>query len=303
MELIGKKVMHRMYGAGEIIQQDDKYITVEFSDRASEFQYPNPNTFTKFLQADDPNVQAAILQEIADAKATVEAQQRAKEESKRCAEVESQRREEQSLTEAAERRRSVRLSPASKRTATSQERIPGRQRTFYVFQGSTYDRESRGGYIWAPVTNKAGNTFHHWDRLLDVRPGDIILHGCDGYIQAVSIARGEWYDCYQPEELRTEDMWDLKGRRVDCDYTPINHPVKTATFVDDILRLCNVKYAPFDKDGNGNMGYLYEINRELARVFLRGSAKHDHSLNEVDYVQKLLAEGDNDDWSNDRARR
>ena len=33
----------------------------------------------------------------------------------------------------------------------------------------------------------------------------------------------------------------------------------------NIIRFCQVKYSPFDKDGNGNMGYLFDINRELAK--------------------------------------
>ena len=110
------------------------------------------------------------------------------------------------------------------------------------------------------------SSFHHWDRLLDVREGDIIFHGCDACVQAISTARGECYECHQPEELRSEDLWEPDGRRVDCDYILIDNPIKTALVRDDILRLCNVKYAPFDRDGNGNMGYLYELPRELAKL-------------------------------------
>ncbi|HEX3016758.1 MAG TPA: hypothetical protein VHP31_02765 [Caproicibacter sp.] len=88
-------------------------------------------------------------------------------------------------------------------------------------------------------------------------------------------------------------MWGQDGRRVDCDYIPIKNPVKTSMFLDDILRLCNVKYSPFDRDGNGNMGYLYEIDRELARIFLRGSSKYNSYLNDFAYIRDLLAEADN----------
>ena len=60
------------------------------------------------------------------------------------------------------------------------KRISGKRMIFFVFQGNTFDKEFNGGYIWAPISNKAGNKFHHWKKLLDVRAGDIILHGCDG---------------------------------------------------------------------------------------------------------------------------
>ena len=88
---------------------------------------------------------------------------------------------------------------------------------FFVFQGNTFDKECKGGYIWAPVSDRAGNKPHHWERLLDVRQGDIILHGCDGYIKAVSVAKTACYDCNQPAELAVEELWDREGRKVDCD--------------------------------------------------------------------------------------
>ena len=280
MELTNQKIKHLSFGVGTVVAQDKEYVTVEFVSKTSKFIYPD--AFTKFLKCEDSVLQANVLQEIADAKATEEAQKQAAEE------------EARALAEAAARKGSVRSASTPKKAASKQERIPGKRMTFYVFQGKTFDQESRGGYIWAPVSNKAGDTFHHWDRLLDVRPGDIIFHGCDGYIQAVSTARGESIDCFQPEELRTEDLWDQAGRRVDCDYVSIKNPIKTSSCIDDILRLCNEKYAPFDKDGNGNMGYLYELNRELARIFLCDSVKRNPYLGEIDFVQELLAEADDD---------
>ena len=126
--------------------------------------------------------------------------------------------------------------------------------------------------------------------MLDVQKGDIILHGCNAQVQAVSIARDKCYDCIQPSELRTEELWEQAGRRIDCEYLVLDRSIRTADYVDDILRLCNVKYAPFDKDGNGNMGYLYEINRELARIFLRGIVKANPQIANVDYISELLAE-------------
>lgn len=284
MNLVGQSIKHKTLGLGVVTAHDGNLFTIEFPSKTSRFQYTELN-FTKFLTAEDPDVQAAILKEFKDVRDAEEAR-RAAEEAAR-----SRAAEEQAAREATQKLIS-RPSSAAKKAVTRQERVPGKRMTFYVFQGSTFDRESRGGYIWAPISNKAGNTFHHWDRLLDVRPGDIILHGYNAHVQAVSIARGECYECNQPEELRTEDLWDQEGRRVDCEYIVFKIPVKTSEFVDDILRLCNVKYAPFDKDGNGNMGYLYEVSRELARIFLRAAVSRNPDLGGVDYIDDLLAEGD-----------
>lgn len=285
MNLLNRKVRHIKYGLGTVIAQDDKYITIEFVSKTSKFAYQDPNLFLRFLHAEEPEVQMAILQELTDKITRDEAAKHAD------AEVRHHRAVgEQNFVEVAEKNRE---SFNKKSSVKQQERIPGKRMTFYVFQGDTFDRESRGGYIWAPITNKNGNKFHHWERLLDVHPGDIILHGCDGFVQAVSTARAECYPCRQPEELRSENLWDQEGRRIDCDYVVIKKPIKTSLFVDDILRLCNKKYAPFDKYGNGNLGYLYEIDRELARIFLRATVKYNDDMKNVAYIRELLDEEKN----------
>lgn len=293
MIIVGEKVLHKVYGVGEVIDQSTTMITVRFPAKDAKFQYPTPDTFTKFLKAENPNVQAAILDEIRQ-EAELAAKKRAEEEARKKAGEERRAAEQREADEHARAALANKPRTAGEKKHVKQEHIPGKRMTFFVFQGSTFDRESRGGYIWAPVANRAGLSFHHWDRLLDIRPGDIIFHGCDGYIQAISTARGECYDCHQPEELRSEDLWEPEGRRVDCEYILIKNPIKTTLVRDDILRLCNVKYAPFDRDGNGNMGYLYELNRELARIFLKETVKRNTLIGDVDFVHELLSEADDD---------
>lgn len=284
MNLVGKRIKHKTLGVGVVTAHDGEILTIEFSTKISRFRYTEL-TFKKFLAAEDINIQQAILEEFDAAKTAEEIGYKAENI------VQLKAAEEQAVRDLAQRT-TVHSVASRRKTATRQARIPGRCMTFYVFQGSTFDRESRNGYIWAPISNKAGRTFHHWDRLCDVHPGDIILHGYNAHVQAVSIARSECYECNQPEELRTENLWDQEGRRVDCEYIIFKSPIRTAEFVDDILRLCNVKYAPFDKDGNGNMGYLYEIHRELAKIFLHAGVARNHELKDVDFISEFLAEGD-----------
>lgn len=268
MNMEGLRVNHKTFGPGTVTKFDGMYLTVAFANKVSMFQYPT--AFTSFIQAADPADQAAILQEIENAKV---AQKAAKEEAKR-AEIEKQ------ITEASSKKVSAKSASIPKKVTSKQERIEGKPITFYVFQNSTFDREYQGGYLWAPVTNKTGDTFHHWDRLLDVHPGDIILHGYNGYVQAVSIARTACYNCVQPKELRTEDSWDLEGRRIDSDYIMLQNPIKTSDYIADIIRLCNTKYSPFNKYGTGNQGYLFEINREMAKIFLDAAATANPHLKE-----------------------
>ena len=232
MNLVGIQVQHVHYGkceVGRIIALEGKILIVEFSDATRKFIYPD--AIGPHIKATDPVVHAAILQEIEDAKAAKVAKQKAAEEAKQ-AEIQKQ------IDDAAAKKPSRKVTSVSKKVAVKQVRVSGKPMTFFVFQNTTFDREFQGGYIWAPTANKAGYTFHYWDRLLDVSPGDVILHGYNAHVQAVSIAQSACYDCVQPQELRTEDSWDMDGRRVDCDYILLDNPIKTADYIS--LSVCMV---------------------------------------------------------------
>lgn len=264
MELMDAVVFHKLFGRGVVVAQENGMITVQFRGKISKFVYPD--AFKTFLTAENHMMQKEILEElnapmIEPIKETPKAEGAA-------------RIHQQNQAQRMNRK-------------TNGSEIP---RTFYVFQGSTFEKEFRGGYIWAPITNKQGTTPHHWTRLLDIREGDIILHGCNGCVQAISRAKGPCYESAQPKELAVENLWDRDGRRVDCDYTYIANPIKTAAYTSDIIRLSAVKYSPFNKTGSGNMGYLYEINRELAKLFIKESIRKNPGLEQLDYLKKLLSE-------------
>ena len=281
MKMEGLLVKHKTFGTGTVTKFDGTFLTVDFGGKVTMFQYPL--AFTSFIQAVDPADQAAILQEIEDAKAAALAKQKAVEAAKQ-AEIEKQ------VAEATFKKVGAKSSSTPKKVVLKQEREEGKSITFFVFQNSTFDREAQGGYLWAPVTNKNGDTVHHWDRMMDVRKDDIILHGFNGFVQAISVARAACYDCPQPRELRTEDSWDLAGRRVDSDYIMLHHPIKTSDYIGDITRLCNTKYSPFNKYGTGNQGYLFEINREMAIIFLNAAAITNPYLKGNETVTRFLLE-------------
>lgn len=285
MNLVNQKVKHLTFGTGTVVKQKNGYVTVQFTSKTSDFVYPN--AFENFLKIEDISVRTSILREIETAKVAAEE----KKNAETAARIEASKK--------VESKKPMRQTSISKKnreklkTAATAQRIPGKRMTFFVFQGATFDKEHCGGYIWAPKFNKNGHTFHHWNRLLDVRPGDIILHGCNGCIKAISTAKAVCYECKQPAALTVENLWENEGRRVDCDYTIIDKPIKTSEFIDDILRLCNIKYAPFSKTGKGNVGYLYDINRELAHIFVNASVKQNTYLKAEEYIQELLSEVNN----------
>ena len=277
MNLMGQKIKHKAFGVGTVTAQDESHITIEFPAKTSTFVYPA--AFENFLIAEDPSHQQAILDEIQVAKDAIAfakaAEAAAKAEAIKAA---------QEMAAA----KSKSLSFTKKYVPTV--RKEGQHLTYLVFQGDTFDEEFKGQFIWAPQYTKDGRQMHHWDRLMDVREGDIILHCANGYIQAISKAMGSCEECIRPNLGEASDNWETAGRMVRCDYTQIRKPIKTAVYKEDILKYCQVKYAPFDKDGNGNMGYLYDIAADLAKVFLQASAKANKEVADLDYIQWLLVD-------------
>ena len=268
LNLLNKIVIHKMLGKGTVIAQDDKHISVAFANKTSRFQYPE--AFKNFLVAEDSKDNELILEEIAHIDAMKMEQMQQEEERRR--ETEEKRLER--LAQKAKYK-------SNYKPIKQVEREEGVRMTFLVFQGNTFDAEYRGGFIWAPKYNQGGGTCHHWERLLDVRKGDIIIHCANGYIQAISIVKGACYDAESPRELSKEQLWAKDGRMVDCKYIKLQNAIKHSEYKETILQYSNVKYAPFDKEGNGNMGYLFDLNRELARFFVgKAIVKNGYLLDE-----------------------
>lgn len=286
MDLLGTKVKHKAFGTGTVTEIDTQYITIAFAAKTTKLLFPS--CFENFVKAEDESVQSAIDKMIADAKIAAEQKKQEEEAARKAAE------EKKMAEEALKREAIARKTSYKPKEAIRTIRVEGKNMVFFVFQGNTFERECEGGYIWAPVYDKSGSQPHHWARLEDIRKGDIILHGCDAHIKAISVARDICYSAAQPEELQSEDLWEQNGRRVDCEYIRINNPIKTSQFREDIVRLCQAKYSPFDKDGNGNMGYLYEINRELAKIFIKASIENNPYLEAEEFINDIMNEETDD---------
>ena len=275
MDLVNRKVKSKALGIGTVVEQDNSHVIVQFAAKKSTFQYPE--AFRKFLIAKDEEIQQALLTEIAALDALIE----------------EAKIKEQEARKAAEQAKLEELAVKAGRKATSKpvkriERVEGQHLTFLVFQGSTFAKEYKGGYIWAPKYTQDGATCHHWDRLLDVREGDIILHCAEGYVEAISVAKGRCFDAESPDELTEEQLWAKNGRMVKCKYTKIQKPIKHLEYKERTKEYCGVKYAPFDKHGNGNMGYLFDLNKELAKFFMEKSVINNDYLLDLECVQEVL---------------
>ena len=104
MDLSNIKVQHNMLGVGTVIEFDSQYITVQFTDKTSKFVYPD--AFDKFLKAEDPNVQEAIMADVFSVK-QAEEERRQAEIAVRNAEEEKKSADRQNTTSAIKKPRNI----------------------------------------------------------------------------------------------------------------------------------------------------------------------------------------------------
>lgn len=268
MNLIGCNVKHKTFGTGKVVAQDENHISIEFSTKTASFQYPL--AFDKFLEIVDETAREEIQSDLKAKKEDLEAE-----------------RVHRTSIWADEVLKIYEGGEYEEKKYVPIKRTEGSVLTFLVFQGGIFNIQSKEQYIWAPVYNAAGDHIFYWDNIMNIREGDIIIHAAGGYIKAVSRAMGSCYEFDNPYDIFDNPIYK-DGKRVDLDVTVLKNPIITSDYKDEIVRYCNVKYAPFDKNGNGNRGYLYDVDPKLASVFLKGAVKNNEEISSLDYIQWLL---------------
>jgi hypothetical protein len=138
-----------------------------------------------------------------------------------------------------------------------------RKNIWWVNQGSTLDEEKEG-YLWAPTTTEKGRSIYHWDNLLDVRKGDIILHYANGYLEYVSLVVAPAEKAKDPHRRRSGD-WAEDGNMIRVSYYKLNPPVALNKFSDSVFKL-NIKQGPFNRNGGINQGYLFKLTSEALNI-------------------------------------
>lgn len=279
MDIIGKEVIHNTFRHGVIKSLNQDQITVAFKRGDKVFLYPA--IFEKLMVAVDENINDFIQQDVA-------AFQAARDETDQAALAKRQEANELEMQKAMLKKVVKRASP---RQAGSKKmlREPDKRALFFVFQDRKFDREHAGGYVWAPDSSPTGKHVGA-NPIFDVRDGDVIFHGHDAQIWALSVASTSAFPAMHPDDLFPGEIQNTKGHKVNCVYTLIQNPVKTEDFRDEIIPYSNEIYAPFDRNGDGNTAYFYYLNRNLAMIFLQGLLEENPDLKELDYVRDLLTE-------------
>lgn len=145
-----------------------------------------------------------------------------------------------------------------------------KRNVYWCFQGIQYEDEQAKGYIFAG--NKS--SISHWWRLWSVKKGDLIVHVKNDEIKAISVVK---------ENCRLEDRPlvhygmsfprnNPKGLYVETEYNELRAVISWKQYRQDIQKMLGADYYgkgyPFNKNGLGNQGYLYNLNQEMIKFFM-----------------------------------
>ncbi|MEO3761056.1 hypothetical protein ABGB19_22575 [Mycobacterium sp. B14F4] len=136
---------------------------------------------------------------------------------------------------------------------------------WWVNQGATYTKERDGGFLWAPMLNKAGRPQYHWDTMDEVREGDVVLHYSNGSLRAASHVRAAARPAPNP---LGDQAWEEAGRLVETQYQELNEPVALAAINEGARQR---QGSPFTVTGAVQQVYLVRLQgdfvNELAQRF------------------------------------
>lgn len=154
---------------------------------------------------------------------------------------------------------------------------------YIVMQGHTYEEDKAASMIWSSQVDKGGNTPHSWSRLKEVQQDDRIFHCVKGKIVAISIAQSDGEEGPNPLDAKEAGVF------VRLDYYELERPLTIKQYFHELKQLMPVKYAPFKQNGDGNQGYLYPCNEELAIKLLHIIS--DTNIYQIEEQQLELAIG------------
>lgn len=154
-------------------------------------------------------------------------------------------------------------------------------------QGHTYQEEKDLGIIWSPQQDKGGNVPHSWQRMKEVQKGDRIFHYVKGLIVAISVANDNFQNAPKPSIMQNHSKWNDEGYLVNLEYHELDVPLNVRSSFNEILPLLPIKYSAFQQNGDGNQGYLYPCNEELAIKLL--DLISDLNIYQVDQEQLELS--------------
>lgn len=139
---------------------------------------------------------------------------------------------------------------------------------FWVNQGHTFKLEYQFECLWAPIKDKNGRSIHHWDTMIQLRQGDIIINYSKSKVVGYCVAQNSAYNYQKPEEFNSHSNWGIEGRICDVKYYLFETPIDKKVIFERIKRVSSSNYNPFNVNGDVNQGYLYKLNEEQFKTIL-----------------------------------
>ena len=136
---------------------------------------------------------------------------------------------------------------------------------WWVNQGTTYDRQHAGGYLWAPARTKNNAQPAHWKAVKQVAVDDIVFHYANSVIRAIGHVIEAGHDGTKPEDMGGNETWDLEGYTADVAYDELATPVPLSD-IPEADRM--TEGGPFDKSGGVKEGYLFPLSTTFGEQLL-----------------------------------
>ncbi|MGG0236540.1 hypothetical protein [Bacillus tropicus] len=96
----------------------------------------------------------------------------------------------------------------------------------------------------------------------------IMFNSFKGSLVSILVAKEDYKAHDKPIGLEQTELWEKEGWIVNVEYHDLEIPIIYNDFIENILKLQGEKYAPFNKSGRGNTGYLFRVTPELADYLL-----------------------------------
>jgi MoxR-like ATPase len=143
--------------------------------------------------------------------------------------------------------------------ATGITGVPKRDRkVWWVNQGGSYAAERADGFIWAPLTSKAGYPVGHHLNVSRLKVGDILIHYANSAIRAVGEVERPPVQAARPATL-PPNQWSHLGYLCRIRYFDLEPPIAKTEMGD-----CPPTAGPFDKNGAVKQVYLVELDPAYA---------------------------------------
>ena len=159
---------------------------------------------------------------------------------------------------------------------------------YFVFQGLQAEHEITGGYLFAVCREEIA----HYRRLKRLKKGDIVIHCYKQHIVAVSEVTKECRVEKRPAaHYLANDLKDASGWMVDVKCRRLRRAINVSNYKDKIIHFqgdAKGKGYPFNCNGTGNQGYLFNLDRELALFFIKEIIYKNSSIAELDYIQDVI---------------